>query len=105
MFTSVPEQVARAVGVAAGAAVHAQDGGGVEGHDGVAGELAEEDEDRRNEDPRGGEPAAAPRRSPRFGIASAVLALALKCMEIEGCRKCMCPMRTHLSTINTSLMY
>ena len=35
MFTSVPEQVARAVVVAAGAAVHAQDGGGVEGDDGV----------------------------------------------------------------------
>ena len=90
MFTSVPEQVSRAVGVAAGAAVHAQDGGGVEGDDGVAGELAEEDEDRRDEDPRGGEePAAAPRRSPRFGIASAVLALALKWMGTEGSRKCI----------------
>ena len=73
--TFIPEEVSGAVVVAvSAAAVHAQDGGGVEGDDGVAGKLAEEDEDGRDEDPRGREPSA--RRSPRFGVAS-VITLAL----------------------------
>ena len=71
----VPEKVVTAVSVGV-AAVHAQDGGGVEGDYGIAGELAEEDESRRNEDPRGGSELGR-RRCLLLGIASA-LGLALK---------------------------
>ena len=78
--------------------VHAQDGGGVEGDYGVAGELAEEYENRRDEYPRGGDPAA--RRSPRLDTASDVLALALKWVGSRKCCRC-----ARICFINTSLMY